>query len=62
MSLWRNLLFGKIFAENCMRMKKIGLGASLAPLGSANDLAVLEQDRQTVHKSRKKLWLTIRLR
>ena len=32
-----DLLFGKVFAENCMKMKKIGLGALIAPpIGSAN--------------------------
>ena len=29
---WRvNLLYGKLFAENCMKMKEFGRGASLAP-------------------------------
>ena len=27
----QNLFFGKIFAENCMKMKEIGPGASVAP-------------------------------
>ena len=31
---WANLLFGNIFAENCMKMKEFGLtgGAFLEPL------------------------------
>ena len=39
-----NLLFGKIFAENCMKMREIGLSgrtSSLAPpFGSANVLEI----------------------
>ena len=41
----KNLLLGKIFAENCMKMKEIGQkgvegSASLAPFGSANELGM----------------------
>ena len=39
LDLGQNLLFGKILAENCMKMKEIGSRggcASLAPPGSAN--------------------------
>ena len=34
-----NLLFGKIFAENCMKMKEIELrvGVAHVPTGSANE-------------------------
>ena len=40
LSLGENLLFGKIFAENCMKMKEIGPRGGAHPLtpppGSAN--------------------------